>query len=161
MPHSIHISKDELVDIALSIFSQHGYKKTTLKDIADAAGISTAALYRYILDKQELYDAAAHRGLSRWQRSVFDAVNGGSGTLAKFTILCEKGFSYLATDEEFRRLLENDPGIFPLFTGDHFVSINNASREMLKSIIKQGIEDGIFREIDLEERAGSSSHFIK
>lgn len=52
----IRAAKSELIlDAALEILSQKGYYETRLEDIAEKAGFSKSALYRYYKDKDELF----------------------------------------------------------------------------------------------------------
>ncbi|MCU1646107.1 MAG: TetR family transcriptional regulator [Nocardia sp.] len=44
----------ELLDRATSLFAEKGYETTTLKDVADAVGISRPALYHYVSSKEDL-----------------------------------------------------------------------------------------------------------
>jgi hypothetical protein len=50
-----------------------------------------------------------------------------------------------------RAILINDPSIFPLSSKeDPFSEINRASMDMLKGIIVRGIEEGRFRQVDVD-----------
>ena len=40
---------------ALACFARHGYEKTSINDIAVAAGISKASIFQYFGNKQTLY----------------------------------------------------------------------------------------------------------
>lgn len=44
-----------IIDAALKAFATHGYKKTSISDIASAAGISKATVFHYFGTKKELY----------------------------------------------------------------------------------------------------------
>lgn len=44
-----------IIDAALKTFAIHGYKKTSISDIASAAGISKAMVFHYFGTKKELY----------------------------------------------------------------------------------------------------------
>ena len=48
----------QILDIALSLFAQKGYANTSIKDLADAAGISTGLIYHYFSGKEKLFEAA-------------------------------------------------------------------------------------------------------
>ncbi|WP_106401443.1 TetR/AcrR family transcriptional regulator [Actinocorallia populi] len=54
-----------ILDSALIVFSQYGYAKTTMQDIARAAGMSRAALYLHFASKEELFRAGSRRAHSR------------------------------------------------------------------------------------------------
>ena len=44
-----------IIDVARGIFAQRGYDLTTNKEIADAAGVTTSALYYHFSSKRDLY----------------------------------------------------------------------------------------------------------
>lgn len=44
----------EIMRVALFLFSSKGFQKTSMKNVADAAGISKATLYKYCKSKEEL-----------------------------------------------------------------------------------------------------------
>jgi AcrR family transcriptional regulator len=44
----------ELLEAALSVFSQRGFRNTRLDDVADAAGVTKGAIYHYFDTKEEL-----------------------------------------------------------------------------------------------------------
>jgi AcrR family transcriptional regulator len=49
--HRVHTT---LVDVALDLFSAHGYDATTTDEIAKAAGVSTRTFFRYFPTKQSI-----------------------------------------------------------------------------------------------------------
>jgi AcrR family transcriptional regulator len=54
-----------ILDSALTVFSQYGYAKTTMQDIARAAGMSRAALYLRFASKEDLFRAGSRRAHNR------------------------------------------------------------------------------------------------
>ncbi|HST83414.1 MAG TPA: helix-turn-helix domain-containing protein [Kineosporiaceae bacterium] len=54
-----------ILDSALTVFSQYGYAKTTMQDIARAAGMSRAALYLHFASKEDLFRAGSRRAHDR------------------------------------------------------------------------------------------------
>ncbi len=49
--------KLQILRVAVSLFSQRGFGGTTTKEIAQAAGVSEAMVFRHYATKQELYKA--------------------------------------------------------------------------------------------------------
>src|SRR5215211_7618537 len=47
----------QILAVAVSLFSQKGFRGTTTKEIAAAAGVSEAMVFRHFATKQELYSA--------------------------------------------------------------------------------------------------------
>ncbi|MEN8655495.1 helix-turn-helix domain-containing protein [Streptomyces sp. 21So2-11] len=56
---------EHILDAALTAFCQYGYGKTTMQDVARAAGMSRAALYLHFPSKEELFRAGSRRAHSR------------------------------------------------------------------------------------------------
>ena len=49
--------RSQILHLAITLFSQRGFNGTTTKEIAKAAGISEAMVFRHFATKSELYDA--------------------------------------------------------------------------------------------------------
>jgi AcrR family transcriptional regulator len=45
---------NEILDAALQVFAERGYRNTRLEDIGDAAGVTKGAIYHYFANKEEL-----------------------------------------------------------------------------------------------------------
>lgn len=141
---------NRIYDAALKVFAKYGYRRTRVEDIASELGMTKGNLYLYARDKKELYEKAVSHGLLRWQAKVRDAVAGVEGVKEQFITMCQKSFRYLSRDVALRAILINDPAIFPLSSReDRFKEINRTSMDMLESLLKKGIDDKVFREVDV------------
>jgi TetR/AcrR family transcriptional regulator len=63
--------RTQLLDIALNVFSQKGFNGATTKEIAAAAGVTEAVIFRHFPSKQALYQAVleseiACPGFQKW-----------------------------------------------------------------------------------------------
>jgi len=52
--------REQILQTAVNLFSQRGFKGTTTKEIALAAGVSEAMVFRHFASKDELYGAILH-----------------------------------------------------------------------------------------------------
>ena len=50
-------TRRQILDASLRLFSEHGFARTTVRDIARNAGITDAAIYYHFASKQELLEA--------------------------------------------------------------------------------------------------------
>jgi AcrR family transcriptional regulator len=48
-------SRRQVLDAALQLFSHRGYRATTMRDIADEAGVSTGNVYHHFPDKETIF----------------------------------------------------------------------------------------------------------
>ena len=55
-------SETHIIECAISIISRYGYKKTTMADLADAAGVSRQTLYNKYPNKEQVLRAAIRHG---------------------------------------------------------------------------------------------------
>ncbi len=81
MPRTKRISPTQLLDAAAQLLPRLGFDKTTIADLAQAAGISKGAFYLSFASKEALLDALLVRELATFVRSwltvVEDDPNGG------------------------------------------------------------------------------------
>ncbi len=47
--------QNKIINAACEVFAKHGYRKASMKDIAEAAGISKSVLFKYFSAKENLY----------------------------------------------------------------------------------------------------------
>ena len=73
-PASPERRRRQLLDTALAVFARHGYRKTSMDDVAQAAGVSRQGLYLHFPNKEELFRAAVEHALRRSQLQVSQAL---------------------------------------------------------------------------------------
>jgi AcrR family transcriptional regulator len=54
------LRREQILQTAVDLFSRRGFKGTTTKEIAKAAGVSEAIIFRHFATKDELYGAILH-----------------------------------------------------------------------------------------------------
>lgn len=52
--------REQLIRVAISLFARKGFSGTTTKEIAQAAGVTEALIFRHFPTKEALYDAILH-----------------------------------------------------------------------------------------------------
>ena len=87
--------RSNILASARTIFGENGYQRTTIKQIAAAAGIAQGTLYTYFANKEELFTAAVEE---IWKR-VFTGlrrISSGSGSFVdKLVGFTDFGFDLL------------------------------------------------------------------
>lgn len=69
---------------AIACFSRRGYHATTIKDVADHAGVSVGLIYQYIEDKEDLLYLALMEVLDSYKRQIPLATEGITDPLERF-----------------------------------------------------------------------------
>ena len=103
----------QILQTAVELFSKRGFSGTTTKEIARAAGVSEAMVFRHFATKEELYgaileDKACHGGAERfpWEADpeLLKAIE-QKDDKAFFYILALRALNKHQADTEFIRLL--------------------------------------------------------
>ena len=144
-------SIEKIYTASLKVFAEYGYKKATVEDIASRLDMTKGNLYLYVKNKKDLYHKTISFALLKWQGMVLKRVEEETAAKSKFLVMCRKSVEYLAEDDDFRRVLVRDPDVFPMFPIiDPFQEINQASKDLIKQILEQGIKERVFRQIDVD-----------
>ena len=73
------LTRKNLLDAALKVFSRQGYEATRLEDVAEAAGVTRGAIYHHFGGKAELFqtlvEEASARGVNAVQRAIQDGTD--------------------------------------------------------------------------------------
>ncbi|MBT9526889.1 MAG: TetR family transcriptional regulator [Rhizobacter sp.] len=77
------VREDQLVGIATELFASKGYDGTSLRDIADAAGITKAALYYWFPEKEALFVRVVENRMGSLIRQVSLAIEQAADPIAK------------------------------------------------------------------------------
>ncbi|MFZ0043100.1 MAG: helix-turn-helix domain-containing protein [Solirubrobacteraceae bacterium] len=102
-----------MITEATRLFSQQGYRATSVKQIEQAAGLvpGCGALYNHFRSKQELLTAVIDRQLDR-RRAMHDisALFAGRGELrTELSLLCRYLMSVLDQESEFLQVVARTP----------------------------------------------------
>ncbi|HOJ14920.1 MAG TPA: TetR/AcrR family transcriptional regulator, partial [Deltaproteobacteria bacterium] len=145
---------NEILATALELFAHYGYKKTTLKDVADKLGMTKSNLYFYVSNKRDLYEKTVSMAFKGWQKAVRDAVEQAQDAGDKFSIMATQSIQYLMEHDELRSIFIRDPGIFTPFPNeDRFYKINLGAIRLIEEILTLGIKQGRFHEVDVKPTA--------
>jgi len=83
--------RQQILDTSLAVFCRYGFHKTSMLDIAQAAGMSRAALYLHFKNKEDVFRSGSERAHTEVMRQVESALATGpevmrriEGALASF-----------------------------------------------------------------------------
>lgn len=148
--------RDELLELAATMFAERGLRATTVRDIADAAGILSGSLYHHFASKEEMVDEVL-RGFLDW---LFDRYQHIVETqpnplerfkglfMASFDAIEDRHAQVVIYQDEAKRLSSQ-----PRFS--YVDDLNRKQRQMWVDVLQQGIKEGYFRpdlDVDLVYR---------
>jgi len=137
--------REELLELAASMFAERGLRATTVRDIADAAGILSGSLYHHFSSKEEMVDEVLRSFLDwlfdRYQHIIDTEPN----PLARLTGLFMASFDAIEHhhaevviyQDEAKRLSAH-----PRFS--YISELNVRQRRMWVDVLTEGIKQGYF-----------------
>ncbi len=139
----------QLLEIAGRLFAQQGYKGTSLRDIAEEAQITKAALFYHFPNKEAMYDRIVLHGLERLLDSVMTATAQERTAIGKVRAFMLTTADYYTRDRDawvtgsnaFHTTEESDARVKGLVLRDQY-------EKHLRNCIQQGIASGEFRDVD-------------
>ena len=97
-----------ILDRSIPLFAKKGYSGVSMRDIAKAVGISSAALYHHFPNKQALYLAAMERAFADKALTITATVRSEGDALQRLQRFIERFTRLMAEDPDFRMLLQRE-----------------------------------------------------
>jgi AcrR family transcriptional regulator len=147
MPEATMTRRDELLRIAAALFAERGVKNTTVRDIADAAGILSGSLYHHFDSKESMVDEI----LSSFQEELFgtwDAIMRSKlDARAKIEAVVRASFDALDKHHSEVAIYQND-AVYLMESSERFAYLkerNDQFREVWLKLLRQGVRAGVLR----------------
>jgi AcrR family transcriptional regulator len=137
----------EILSTAKRLFAQHGLKKTTMEDIANAMGKGKSTLYYYFPGKTEIFEAVVDEEMRNLLRFTRQAINMAVTAKDKLKAYCKTRVSVMEKLQNlsivvYEEILNHIGTILKLKQKHDEIQI-----DIIKEIIKGGIQSGEFKEL--------------
>ena len=97
--------RERLLESALELFAERGYAGTSVKAIAERAGVSQGLLYVHFADKQALLAALFAKGMSDVRSTlVSDTADSALSGVGRLAALLDKTYELVRTNRPFWQL---------------------------------------------------------
>ncbi|MFA5538457.1 MAG: TetR/AcrR family transcriptional regulator [Gemmobacter sp.] len=85
-PKLVERRREQIVSAATKLFSDRGFYKTTIKDIAKLAGISPGLVYLYVREKEDVLLLVLLQVVDAYAREIPKAIEGVTDPLDRLTL---------------------------------------------------------------------------
>lgn len=148
----INLRRSQLTRAAYNVVSKKGYYNFTIKDISKESGLSTGLVHYYFKNKQDLMLNLIREMNKNLKKYLNNGLRRSEDPVEKLRIYVTQAFE----------LVMNEKNYFYVFID--FLSQVNRSERMRKAnvrliesyreecsrILQEGVEKGVFREIDIK-----------
>lgn len=143
-------TKNMLIEVARQLFANKGKKEVTMNDIAEASRKGRRTLYTYFNNKEEIYKAVIDTELD----TIIERLNVVSGQKAEPDVKLTRHI--LMHLDAVKDVVERNGSLRADFFHDIYEverkrrKIDALEIELIRTIILEGIEKGIFKRMDIE-----------
>ena len=139
--------REELLAIAGGLFAERGFKNTTVRDIADAAGILSGSLYHHFDSKESIVDEL----LSTFQRDLFATydriLESTPDTAARIDAIVRASFDAIDQHHNEVAIFQNDASFLMGFERFAYLREHNRRfRTMWVGLLDEGRRSGALRD---------------
>ncbi len=151
-PDVSHERREQIITAAVSVFSRLGFHEARMDDIVQESGLSKGALYWYFKSKDDIITAIMNRFIDR-------EIEGMESALKQEAPVSEK---LLRLHEMFIEEMWEMMGLMPILYEFYAAATRKPSvrkallrffepmRKLLSALLKQGVENGEFKSVDVD-----------
>jgi AcrR family transcriptional regulator len=144
----------ELLDAALDLFVERGFKATRSEDVAARAGVSKGTLYLYYPSKEELLKAVIRHNVVNQiaeGSEIIRQFKGNSAELLAMVLLLWWERIGETRASGIIKLMTSEVRNFPEVAQFYVDEVVTPSNQMLAQVIQRGIDRGEFRGVNVPE----------
>ena len=142
------LQKDRMLRAAARCFNEKGYSGSSLKDVANILGLTDAALYYYVKNKEELVYLCYVRAGEVGRESMDRAIAEGTCGLETVTQYIHYHLEAMTGERGPVAILSEIPSLEPEHR-DRVLQISRDHGARFESVLEQGIEDGSIAPCDV------------
>jgi AcrR family transcriptional regulator len=141
------VRQAELLAIAADLFAERGYVATTVRDIADEAGILSGSLYHHFDSKESMIDEILSTFIDQTLSSYEGVIAEGKGPKETFEGLVRTSLESMVESRSAILIYQNEARF--LAAQPRFSYLTGAHRKFEKiwtDVLKKGVKSGEFRD---------------
>jgi AcrR family transcriptional regulator len=142
-------TKQRIEQAALQLFAAKGFEATGIRDIADRAGISTAALYHYMGSKDELLIDFMLISMTQLTRVAGQALAAADGAAAELATLVRVHVGFHSLDPQRSLVADDELRALSDAAFARVVELRDAYERLWTDALERGVHGGIFRISDV------------
>lgn len=144
--------KEIIIQSAIELFSAQGFEGTSVREIATAANVNVAMINYYFGSKEKLFESVVEYRAA-FLKGIFEELinNKSLSAIEKIDIIIDKTIERKFSSSSFHHLMHRELSLEkrPQMK-DAISDILLKNMTSVKTIIQNGINDGVFKPVDVE-----------
>ncbi len=137
--------RDAIVEAAAELFAAKGFRATTVRDIAEEAGILSGSLYAHIATKEDLYLEIVQRAAQDFTRAVEPVLQEPAGPAAKLRRMIRAHLGVIDGSRAWARVYLDDDSELSQDTRVEARRLRREYERLWDAVLEEGVAAGEFR----------------
>lgn len=150
------LTRKQILDSSLRLFSEKGFTRTSVRDIAQAAGITDAAIYYHFNSKRDLFEALLEeRGFTQALENLERADVSATGLGPRDTLvgLATGALEFIYQNKDVMKVLMIEAMAEDEVAAEEYRALRSRWERALARILRQCAEQGLVRTEAVDELA--------
>jgi TetR/AcrR family transcriptional regulator, cholesterol catabolism regulator len=155
MPKGIPLTEEEMAQrrkeifsAAVHLFVRNGFNETSMREIAEAAGVGKSTLYDYYKNKDEILLSYFEDEIQNITRRAMEIKQQDHPAIQKLRLVMQAQLEYLLANKAIYMRLTAEAQRLSLESQTRLQASRHAYQDLICNLIKAGIEEGSFRPVD-------------
>jgi len=141
-------TREKILEVATIVFGKYGFRRTTMDEIAKYAHKAKGSVYYYFKSKEDLFTAVVERELRKVEVALEDISTSDLESVDKLKNYMNGRIQRLVPAINYHETLKSEL-LYPLdFVREVKEKFYTADIERIKEILKEGVNKGIYKDID-------------
>lgn len=141
-------TRERILEAAARLFTTKGYEATSVQEIAEALGLSKAALYHHFRSKEEILYEISLLALEGLVQAGEEALKEARPERALEVFMLAHARYFEANHPFFVTMLQGISSLSPE-RREATVRLRDRHESNLRAILRRGAEEGVFRPLDV------------
>ena len=155
MPKGIPLTEEELdrrrheiFDASVHLFLEKGFRETSMREIADAAGMGKSTLYDYFRSKDEILLWGVEDQIMDLNTRAQEIVNETAPAMERLQKIMKHHLEYLIASRELYLKLSFEVQRLAIESQQRIQLKRHTYQDLIRHLIDDGIQEGTFRPVN-------------
>ncbi len=140
----------KIIDVASGLYAKKGFNATSIQEISEKAGVSLPVTYHYVKNKSAIMRMIMEDLLNAFQESLVEQIKGIDDPEEKLAIALILYFRVVDQQSEKALLMYQKSNSLDKASRGRVMQLEVDVSNILVEIIEEGIEQGVFKEVDVD-----------
>ncbi|GEM_PF-230444 len=142
--------RKKIIDTASVLYAKKGFRATSIQEISEEAGVSLPVTYHYVKQKSEIMRLIMEDLLHNFQKGLIKEIEGIDNPLERLRIAVHLYHRVVDRERKKVLLVYQKSSSLDKVSRSKVMQLEVDGADILAQIIQDGIEQGVFKEVDVD-----------